>query len=367
MSVDPLSAVLQAVRLKGAVFFLVDARAPWAAEAPKAAEVAAAVIPGAQHVLEYHVIARGECWGGLIGKPPVRLVAGDVIAFPHGDAHVMSSAPGMRNPADVKGYIPSAEERRPFRITQGSADGEPVQLVCGFLGCDARPFNPLLETLPRLLHVRAGAEDAGLRGIIELAVAESQARRAGGEAMLARISELLFVEAVRRYLRELDPEGSGWLSGLRDPIVGRALSQLHARPRQDWTLDELARECASSRSVLAERFTHFVGQPPMQYLARWRMQLAASLLLEGQATMSDIADRVGYGSEAAFSRAFKKLVGSAPSAWREQQNRSTHAPVARDAAPVNPTRASAAPATSRPAHRGKTRPARRTTSPKSSR
>lgn len=317
MSFDLLSAVLEAVRLRGAAYFLVDARAPFAAEAPHADAIADAIMPHAQHVLEYHVLARGECWAGIVGEPPVKLVAGDVVAFPHGDAHVISSAPGLRNPPDIAAMRSTVQERLPFRLVQGQGTAESAQLVCGFLGCDARPFNPLLETLPRLLHVRSGADSDGLRALIQLALAESQSRRAGGECMLARISELLFVETVRRYLQSVDPEETGWLSGLRDPIVGRALTQLHARPRHDWTIDELARECASSRSVLAERFAHFVGLPLMQYLARWRMQLAASLLLEGQATVADVAYRVGYGSEAAFSRAFKKLVGRSPKAWRE--------------------------------------------------
>ena len=332
MSFDPLSSVLEAVRLRGAVFFLVDAHAPWAAEAPQAAELADVVLPGAQHVLEWHVIARGECWGGLAGEPPIRLVAGDVIAFPQGDAHGFSSELGLRNPPDVAAMRSVAGERLPFRFVQGVDRGaEPAQLVCGFLGCDARPFNPLLATLPRMLHLRAGAESDGLRALVQLAIAESQARRAGGECMLARISELLFVESVRRYLASVDPESTGWFSGLRDPIVGRALAALHARPRHDWTLDELARDSASSRTVLAERFTHFVGLAPMQYLARWRMQLAASLLLDGQATIADVAYRVGYGSEAAFSHAFKKLVGSSPKAWREGRARAAaSAPVRGD-------------------------------------
>lgn len=317
--VDPLSAVLQAVRLKGAVYFLVDARSPWVAEAPHAREIAAAALPGAQHVLEFHALVRGECYGGLLDAPPVKLSAGDVIVFPHGDAHVMTSTPGMREPPNLAPFTEPRSDLLPFSVRMGPASetsGAPSQLVCGFLGCDAAPFNPLLDALPRVLHVRAGAEGAGLRSLLDLAVTESQARRAGSECVLARLSELLFVEAVRRHVAEIDPERTGWLGGLRDPIVARALSHLHGRPAHDWSLEELASACASSRSVLAERFAHFVGAPPIQYLARWRMQLASSLLLEG-ATVAQVARKVGYGSEAAFSRAFKKLVGVPPAEWRE--------------------------------------------------
>lgn len=329
-AVDPLSAVLQAVRLKGAVYFLVDARTPWVAEAPHAREIAAAALPGAQHVLEFHALVRGECYGGLPDQPLVKLSAGDVIAFPHGDAHVMTSTPGMREPPDLRAFREPRAEPLPFSVRMGpvsEASGAQAQLVCGFLGCDAAPFNPLLDALPRVLHVRAGAEGAGLKSLLDLAVMESQARRAGSECVLARLSELLFVETVRRHVAEIDPEGpegpegperTGWLGGLRDPIVARALSHLHGRPAHDWSLDELASACASSRTVLAERFTHFVGAPPIQYLARWRMQLASSLLLEG-ATIAQVAHKVGYGSEAAFSRAFKKLVGVPPAAWREER------------------------------------------------
>ncbi len=323
MSSDPLSSVLEAVRLKGAIYFLADLARPWVTEAPRASVLAPLIMPGVQHLIEYHVVTRGELWGGLLGEKPVKVGAGDVIIFPQGDAHVLSSAPGMRQPPDLDMFARKAGDSLPLRIGGAGPDAGETQVVCGFLGCDARPFNPLLATLPRLLHVRHGAQqqNAALHMLVELALAESRGRSSGSAAMLTRMSELLFVESVRNYLRELTPEASGWLAGLRDPLVGRALAELHARPRHEWTLDGLARAASTSRSVLAERFAQFVGLPPMQYLARWRMQLAASALLEGNPTVADVAVRVGYGSEAAFSRAFKKLVGVSPAAWREISDR----------------------------------------------
>jgi AraC-like DNA-binding protein len=190
-------------------------------------------------------------------------------------------------------------------------------VICGFLGCDARPFNPLLSTLPRVIHVpRRSPEDGVLENLVKLALSESSNRSAGGEAVLARLSELLFVEVVRRYLSALPPENVGWLAGLRDPSIGGALGRLHHRPAHDWSLDELSREVGVSRSVLAERFTHFVGVAPMQYLAQWRMQLAATLLSSTSMSLSEIAEQVGYGSEAALSRAYKRWVGVAPADWR---------------------------------------------------
>ena len=326
--VDPLSAVLRAVRLRGAVFFLVDASPPWISEAPPGHVLAPLIMPGAQHLIEYHVVKRGTCYGGLIGAPPIELRTGDVIVFPRGDAHVMSSAPNMRDErdpseqGDIGELVRLAHEPPPFTLKMGTPGAPQSEVVCGFLGCDARPFNPLIATLPRVLHVRADSEpkSAHLSSLIALTLAESTERRAGSECMLARLSELMFIEVVRRHLQTLPPDQDGWLAGLRDPVVGRALSLLHARPAHAWTLENLARAACSSRSALAERFKQFVGQPPMQYLAQWRMQIAAGMLADGDANVGAVAYEVGYGSEAAFSRAFKKFVGVPPAAWREQRN-----------------------------------------------
>jgi AraC-like DNA-binding protein len=190
--------------------------------------------------------------------------------------------------------------------------------MCGFLGCDARPFNPLLQTLPRMLHVRgvgALADDL-LSRLIELTLAESRTHRPGGECIRVRLSELMFVEVVRRHLAALPAARTGWLAGIKDQAIGRALSLLHERPEHAWTLGELARSVGLSRSVLAERFCGFVGQPPMQYLTHWRMQVAARLLADGASKVATVALEVGYASEAAFSRTFKKVTGVSPASFR---------------------------------------------------
>jgi AraC-like DNA-binding protein len=313
---DPLSDVLRVVRLTGAVFFAIDASAPWVAETPPASAIGPHLMPGVEHVIEYHVVTGGSCWGGLLDCPPLRLEAGDVIVFPQGDAHVLSSAPGMRG---VPEFDTSKARGMPLPISvslQGG-QGERTQVICGFLGCDARPFNPLLSTLPRVIHVRGTDEGASvLRRLVELAAAESSAPTAGSDCVLARLSELLFVEIVRRYVATLPPENVGWFAGLRDDSIGRALQKLHERPAHPWTLEELAKEVGVSRSILAERFAHFVGIPPIQYLAQWRIQLAAALLRSSTAGLAEIAERVGYGSEAALSRAFKRWVGIAPAPYR---------------------------------------------------
>jgi len=316
MSVDTLSDVLRAVRLTGAVFFSVDASTPWVAEAPPARELGRHVMPGIEHVIEYHVMKRGTAWGGIIGEEPIQLETGDVIVFPQGDPHVLSSEPGMRAPAG-RPAPPRTFTRLPIAIRHEGGGPERAEIVCGFLGCDLRPFNPLLAALPRVIHIpRRGAEDSVFAQLVTLAVAESAGQAAGSESMLARVSELLFVEVVRRYVATLPSEQRGWLAGLRDERIGRVLGVVHHRPAHPWSLDELAHEAGMSRSNLAESFANLVGIPPMQYLAQWRMQLAATLLSTTSLGLAEIADRVGYGSEAALSRAYKRSVGVAPADWR---------------------------------------------------
>ena len=317
MKADVLSDVLRAVRLTGAVYFDNEMSSPWVAEMPPSREIAGKVMPGAQRVIEYHLIARGACWGNAVGQEPIRLKEGDLIVFPQGDAHVLSSTPGMRAKPDMSRYArPSTP--LPLFFELGGGGPERARIVCCFLGCDERPYNPLLTALPAVIHLSAsgaGASTGWLSTLLSIAAKESCSTRPGAENALARLSELMFVETIRHYLENLPPAQTGWLAGLRDPVVGQALGALHAEPSRAWTVEGLARAVGLSRSVLAERFAELVGQPPMQYLALWRMQLASRLLVEG-GQVSAVADAVGYESEAAFSRTFKKLVGQAPATWR---------------------------------------------------
>jgi AraC-like DNA-binding protein len=314
---DVLSDVLRSVRLTGAVYFDFELSSPWVAEAPPSRDIAAVVMPGAQRVIEYHVIARGTCWGNLVDGPPIRLKEGDVIVFPQGDAHVLSSAAGLRASPDMSVF---ARPTTPLPLVYERGGGGPdrTRVVCCFLGLDERPFNPLVTALPRTIHLSSAGGDGTsgwLTTLLNIAVRESGSARAGRDNILARMSELMFVEAVRRYIETLPPSQTGWLAGLRDTVVGQALAALHGDPAVAWTVESLARVVGVSRSVLADRFAEMVGQPPMQYLALWRMQLASRLLLEGGA-VAEVAAAVGYESDAAFSRAFKKLVGEAPATWR---------------------------------------------------
>lgn len=327
MSTDVLSDVLSAVRLTGAVFFDVSARAPWVAETPPLHRVADHIAPGAQHTIEYHVVTRGSCWISIVDRghfEPVELREGDIAVMPHGDPHALSCEPGMRAEPDLGLFRrPADEGALPFVLRTGSEGPVETHLVCGFFSCDVRPFNPLLAALPRFMRLGRGASNAPgglLDQFIRLATAEAGNQRAGSQSILNRLSELMFVEVIRQHMDQLPPDNTGWLAGLRDPMVGRALALLHARPAHAWTLEELAAEVGASRSALAERFAQLVGHPPIRYLTQWRMQIAARRLADRNAKVAAIASDVGYDSEAAFSRAFKKFVGQSPSEWRSGSN-----------------------------------------------
>lgn len=320
---DVLSDVLRAVRLTGAIFFDVEARSPWVAQTPAAWKFGRAVMPQSEHVIVFHVLTRGSCWAELIdgSAPPIRLNAGDLICLPNGDEHVFGSVAGMRAEPELAQYRRPIGGRLPFPVWVNEGGGpETCHFVCGYFGCDARPFNPLLEALPRMVHSPISREtQAWLSTLVRVAIQESEHASAGGETMLAKLAELMFVEVIRKYIHDLPDNSRGWLSGLRDRHVGAAFRLIHARPSEAWTLDTLAREVGLSRSAFAARFHDLVGLPPMQYLARWRLQLAAHLLEGNGVSIAAAATEVGYESEAAFNRAFKKVVGLPPGAWRRNR------------------------------------------------
>lgn len=318
---DVLSDVLLSVRLTGAVFFAVDAADPFVTEAPSVATVNLDALQGLGHVIPFHVVTEGACWAETIGQgdPPVRLTAGDMVAYPGGDANVLASTPGMRGRPDLSLYARPPDRALPFplRMNPDSAAAH-TRFVCGFLGCDTRPFNPLLASLPRIVHAPVSSRSRSwVVGLVDAAVQTSdEDSETGREAMLAKLAELMFVEALRSHLAGLREDERGWLAGVRDPQVGAALRLIHGRPADPWTLEALARDVGMSRSAFADRFTTFVHVPPMQYLGRWRLQLAARMLESGTMTVSQAATAVGYQSEPAFNRAFKREVGQAPGAWR---------------------------------------------------
>jgi AraC-like DNA-binding protein len=318
---DVLSEVLRGVRLTGAVFFDIKATAPWAVASPSTDEIRARVMPGSEHLMSFHLVMDGGGWieADTLGLAPRRIERGDVILMPCGDPHYLSSEPGVRVEPRLDDFYRPQEKQLPFRVSVPGG-GSMIRIVCGYFGCDATPFNPLLDSLPGLTIIKAGPDSGHLAStFIDAALTEADQERPGGETILAKLSELMLVQAIRMHIEALPQSSEGWLSGLRDPLVGRALQLIHGEPAREWTIESLARAAGLSRSVLAERFARLVGQPPMAYLARWRMQLAAHALGEAGASISAIAADVGYQSEAAFNRAFKKIVGTPPGSWRRSR------------------------------------------------
>lgn len=315
---DVLSDVLAAVRLTGAIFFDNTFRPPWVAETPEVSAFAQRVMPGAEHVFCFHTLLEGSCWAELTdgSLDSIRLNAGDIIAFPKDLRHTLCSTQGMRAEPNLAIYTYPHDKELPYVTNQGGG-ADVCHFVCGYLGCDTRPFNPFFDALPRVLHAKGTATGQGwLAHLVCQALSESGGRRAGGETVLAKLAELMFIEVIRQYVDSLPKESRGWLSGLRDAHVGHALRLIHGRPAADWTLEGLAREVGLSRSIFADRFTHYVGVPPIQYIGRWRMQLAARRLENPAVSIAQVGAEVGYESEAAFNRAFKKFVGMPPGAWR---------------------------------------------------
>lgn len=317
---DALSETLRVVRLVGAIFINARFSAPWCYQSPRADSVAPLLEPGAERVVIFHLITEGECFVEMGDQPPVRLVAGDVVVFPQGDAHRMASTPGL--PPATGGRLDQVLARRPRQLAYGGG-GAITRLVCGYLACDARLADMLLAGLPALVRVNVRGSSAGtwLEASVRYALTEAKSPRPGGEGVLAKLAEVLFIEVLRLYMNEQAEGRTGWLAGLGDRVVGSALTALHKRPADAWTLEELARTAGTSRSVLAERFQQLVGSSPMQYLTQWRMLLAANLLCRSNAPLARIAEDVGYQTDTAFSRAFRREFGAPPAAWRRNQAR----------------------------------------------
>lgn len=332
---DILSDVLRVVRLSGAVFFTAEFSSPWALDSPNRELLASIVLPDAECVVLFHILTEGECFVLCKTHPPVRMEAGDVIIFPHGEPHTMCSYPGTKTTA-LGAVLPQSSSDATPQVAFGGG-GRKSRFICGYLNCDQR-FNPLVSALPTMLLVRSNNDYAAVEAInhhgahpaqvpqssgtwlsttLKFTINEAKSARPGNAAMLGRLAELMFVEILRQYMQQLPAGQHGWLAGLNDVHVGKALRLMHANPTHDWTVSELAHEAGISRSVLAERFTELVGDSPMRYLAGWRVQLAKQMMRDGDSSIAEIASRVGYESEAAFNRAFKRSAGSPPAAWRK--------------------------------------------------
>ncbi|MGF1643186.1 MAG: AraC family transcriptional regulator [Thiotrichales bacterium] len=314
---DALSDVLAAVRLSGSAFLDAEFTSPWCVEAQVGADDCAVLGVSPAQVIAYHYVASGEMFVEMPGLEPLSVASGEILLLSRNDRHVLGSQPHLR-PAIINNLIRPPTEAMPATLRHGGG-GVATHVICGYLGCEI-PHNPLLATLPPMLKLRV-VDDVGDDWIgrsFAQAAAEFTRGGPGSATVLGKLAELLFVEAIRRYVATLPEEQTGWLSGLRDRAIGRALASLHARFAENWTTEELAREVGLSRSAFAERFTTLIGVPPMHYLAQWRLQLAATRLRETARATAQIAYEVGYDSEAAFNRAFKRSFGTTPAAWRRR-------------------------------------------------
>jgi AraC-like DNA-binding protein len=316
--VDLLSDVLRVARLTGGVFLRGNFTAPWCVSSQMAPEHCAPYLTRANHLIEYHFIVEGTLQACIAGKPEtaVTLKANEVVILPHNDVHHLGSDLSLKAIDSATLAVPA--DNGMFTVHHGGG-GAPVRMICGYLGCDFVGTNPVIANLPPIMRIAVdGGESDWIRSTFTYAAHEIAAGRPGSETVLAKLSELLFIEAVRRHVATLDAEAGGWLAGMRDPHVSRALALFHGEIARPWTMDELGREVGLSRSALAERFQRLIGQPPMSYLARWRMEVAAQQLRSTSAGLAQIANAVGYEAEEAFSRAFKKAHGVAPATWRRQ-------------------------------------------------
>jgi AraC-like DNA-binding protein len=323
---DAFSEVLSGVRLKGALFFSAEFSAPWRLSTPHCRMLAPTLAPGAPHIVIYHFVVEGTARACVVGGPDVALSPGDIVVFPHGDPHHLSGGTGTTQveSAAVLQRI-SSGDLSPMHAGGGGAT---TRFVCGYLTLDPLLCGPILESLPPILTVSVRTDPSGhwLEQSILHLLEESASNRAGSDAMLAKLSEALFVDTLRRYVTGLPDQTTGWLAGARDPVVGKSLALLHKRPEYPWTIAGLAADVGVSRSSLVERFTRYLAEPPMAYLTGWRLRLAAQALTSSPKGVADIAAAVGYESEAAFNRAFKRAFAVPPARYRRQSRNPAGSP-----------------------------------------
>ena len=317
---DLLSDLLDGMHLSGTVMFLAEFHEPWSVDTPRCDQIARMLPFRTEHIIPFHIVSSGGCWLDLPQGPPVWLDEGDAIVLPYGHTHRMRGRDAA-NTVAVGELLPRPPWDDIPLVAHGGG-GTVTRIVCGFLQCDELLFHPVLQSLPSLLHASPGttAADRWLATTIQHTAAEAGSRTPGSRTMLPRLTELMFIEILRNHMQALSADEVGWFAACNDGLVGVALKSLHQAPLEDWSLDSLARRVGSSRTVLTERFKHLLGVPPIQYLMRWRLQLAAQKLKTGELPVKAVADEIGYESEAAFSRAFKRQFGVSPGEWRKRQH-----------------------------------------------
>jgi len=316
---DVLSDVLRVVRLDGALFFNGEFSAPWCVSSTRSATIAPLLSPHAGHLIIFHFLTEGRAYAKLPDGERVELTAGDIVVFPHGDAHFLGNGTAVKPVDSLKTFGANLTEG--VKVARFGGGGELTRFVCGFLTCEPRMSQVFLAGLPPILKVHVVNEPSGqwLENSIRFSVGQMSGANDGTGLVLAKLSEVLFIETLRRYISNLPPDQTGWLAGARDPFIGQALALMHKKPADPWTVEELARQVGLSRTRFAERFHHFLGEPPMAYLARWRVKLGAELLQSTEDSVAEVAATVGYGSEAAFNRAFKREMDCPPAQFRRKR------------------------------------------------
>jgi AraC-like DNA-binding protein len=314
--VDALSDVLRLVGLTGGVFIDAEFTAPWSVSGKVAPELCRPYMVQPEYVVGFHYVTEGAFTLTLDDGASRRISTGELVMLPRNDLHVFASAAGL-TAVGAGALMQKPGTSGVARIVHGGG-GERTRMVCGFLGGNVQ-LHPLLVNLPPVLTLELDTLPSGdwMKGTFAYAAQTMTDGDPGAATVMAKMSELLFVEAVRRYLAALPLKETGWLAGLRDPAIGRALSLMHARLNEGWTADALAREVNLSRSAFADHFTKLIGVPPMRYLLNWRMQVAREKLQEANGAIAQIAFEVGYESEAAFTRAFRREFGLPPAMWRK--------------------------------------------------
>ena len=314
---DPLSDVLRSFRLTGGVFLDAHFRAPWCVVTRVSAEDLGSFLTAPSLLIAYHFVIDGRLLVSIEGEPTIEVCAGQVVLLPRNDVHTLASASGLA-PVDAHELIQPSPAGGLARVSHGGG-GETTHLVCGFLSSED-PYNPLIAALPRMLKldVAQGTSRDWVDASVRFAASELTEGRFSSSSVMSRLSELLFVEAVRQYSATPGDQDAGWLKGLEDPRVGRALALIHRSISSPWSAEALAKEVSMSRSAFVERFTKLMGMPPIRYLTLWRLQTAKLHLRETRKTMAQLAHSIGYESEQAFSRAFKREFGVPPAQWRDQ-------------------------------------------------
>ena len=307
---DPVGQALHFLRMSGTFYCRSEFRAPWAL-----------AIPPIQDCLMLHVLTVGRCFVEVDGAPSTQIQAGDLVLVPHGEGHVLTSAPGLPGTNLFETNRELLSER--YETLKLGGDGEPATMICGLFKFDDPAAQQLIRLLPKIITVDAWASPQSdwMQSTLRMIAAEAKEMSPGGETVITRLADILVIHAIRSWITQSKSTQTGWLGALQDPQIGRVISKIHRNPGRSWSLELLASEASMSRSAFAARFTKLVGEPAMRYVTRWRMSAARMLLTERNVTVAEVANSLGYESEAAFNHAFKRHVGKSPGGVRRSTER----------------------------------------------